>query len=282
MAPSLAEATVSEEPIAKVFLKRLPAKSRERLEKAGVDLSKGYPWQPENPPRYIDEVIAISNVERYTPFPMIPSVYSSWQWCRDHIDAGLRADPEKKALFGAAKEVIDLTKHIGTEIVGLQLTQLTNQQKDELALLVAERGVVFFRDQELDPKEQLELGQYYGEIEAHPMGPQVPGMPGVTVLWPDYINQQYAQNSHFRKPGGAARWHSDLVHEKHPAGLTHLHNVHSSIFGLMVGYDSQGWRRYALGKWLCSLWKTLSRFQKTHRWKIRSLPLRRFLRTTSC
>jgi hypothetical protein len=84
---------------------------------------------------------------------------------------------------------------------------------------------VFFRDQELDPKEQLELGRYYGEIEAHPMGPQVPGMPGVTVLWPYYNNQKYVRNSHFRKPGGAARWHSDLVHEKHPAGITHLHNV---------------------------------------------------------
>jgi hypothetical protein len=71
MAPSLAEAPISEEPIAKVFLKRLPAKSRERLEKAGVDLSKGYPWQPENPPRYIDEVIAIRNVERSVPSPII-------------------------------------------------------------------------------------------------------------------------------------------------------------------------------------------------------------------
>lgn len=147
----------------------------------------------------------------------------------EHVDAGSRADPEKKALFGAAKQVIDLTKHIGTEIVGLQLTELTNQQKDELALLIAERGVVFFRDQELDPKQQLELGQYYGEIEAHPMGPQVPGLAGVTVLWPDYNNQNYAQNAHFRKPGGAARWHSDLVHEKHPAGITHLHNVKSLI-----------------------------------------------------
>jgi hypothetical protein len=64
MAPSLAEAPVADEPIAKQFLKRLPPKSRERLERAGVDLSKGYPWQPENPPRYIDEVIAIRNVER--------------------------------------------------------------------------------------------------------------------------------------------------------------------------------------------------------------------------
>lgn len=146
---------------------------------------------------------------------------------RVHIDPGTRADPEKKALFGAAKEVIHLTKHIGTELVGIQLTELTDQQKDELALLIAERSVVFFRDQQIDPRQQLELGKYFGEIEAHPMGPQVPGLPGVTVIWPDYNNANYGQNAHFRKPGGASRWHSDLVHEKYPAGITHLHNVFS-------------------------------------------------------
>lgn len=28
----------------------------------------------------------------------------------------------------------------------------------------------------------------------------------------------------FRRPGGASRWHTDLVHERQPAGVTHLHN----------------------------------------------------------
>lgn len=32
------------------------------------------------------------------------------------------------------------------------------------------------------------------------------------------------RKANFRNPGGAARWHADLVHEKHPAGYTHLHN----------------------------------------------------------
>ena len=71
---------------------------------------------------------------------------------RVHVDPGSRADPEKKALLSAAKEVIPLTRHIGTEIVGLQLKDLTDQQKDELGLLVAERSVVFFRDQVITPQ----------------------------------------------------------------------------------------------------------------------------------
>lgn len=52
----------------------------------------------------------------------------------------------------------------GTEIHGIQLNKLTDQQKDELALLVAERGVVFFRDQDINIHEQIELGRYYGPL----------------------------------------------------------------------------------------------------------------------
>jgi len=181
----------------------LPAAARERLEKAGIDLSNGYPVRPAAP-LYLDDAFSIRNVER------------------EHIDAGARADKSKSALFSAAKEVKDLTKHIGTEIVGLQLKDLNDKQKDELALLIAERSVVFFRDQDLSPQQQKALGEHYGEIEIHPQVPHVPGVPGVTVLWPALQAQE--RKASFRKPGGASRWHSDLVHEKHPAGITHLHN----------------------------------------------------------
>jgi len=126
----------------------LPEPARKRLEKAGIDLSAGYPYRPAKP-LYLDDVYKIRDYDR------------------EHIDPGTRADPEKQALFSAAKEVIHLTSHIGTEIVGLQLKDLTDQQKDELGLLIAERSVVFFRDQDLSPQEQKKLGEYYGEIEVH-------------------------------------------------------------------------------------------------------------------
>ncbi len=126
----------------------LPEPARRRLEKAGIDLSHGYPHRPAKP-LYLDDVYKIRDYDR------------------EHVDPGSRADPEKKALLGAAKEVIHLTARIGTEIVGLQLKDLTDQQKDELGLLIAERSVVFFRDQDISPQEQLKLGEWYGEIEVH-------------------------------------------------------------------------------------------------------------------
>ncbi|RMZ78715.1 hypothetical protein DV737_g3755, partial [Chaetothyriales sp. CBS 132003] len=181
----------------------LPDRTRDRLAKAGIDLSDGYPYRPSRP-LYLQDVYNIRNVER------------------EHIDAGARADKSKSALLSAAKKVTDLTTHIGTEIEGLQLKDLTDQQKDELALLIAERSVVFFRDQDLSPQQQKALGEYYGEIEVHPQVPQVPGVVGVTVIWPAL--QATENPASFRNPGGASRWHSDLVHELHPAGITHLHN----------------------------------------------------------
>jgi hypothetical protein len=79
-------------------------------------------------------------------------------------DRAFFADPEKKALFAVAKPV-DLTESIGTLLEDVQLSQLNEQQLDELALLVNERGVVFFRDQDLTTDQQVNLFEHYGELK---------------------------------------------------------------------------------------------------------------------
>jgi sulfonate dioxygenase len=53
-------------------------------------------------------------------------------------DRAFFADPEKKQLFAAATRVEHLTESLGTYLEGVQLSQLNDAQKDELALLVAE------------------------------------------------------------------------------------------------------------------------------------------------
>ena len=50
-------------------------------------------------------------------------------------DRGLFADPEKKALLSAATKVQNLTPAIGTELSGIDLRQLSAQQKDELYVI---------------------------------------------------------------------------------------------------------------------------------------------------
>ncbi|KAJ5775696.1 uncharacterized protein N7511_000707 [Penicillium nucicola] len=80
------------------------------------------------------------------------------------LDRAFFADPEKQALFSVAKRV-DLTESLGTVLENVQLSHLNETQLDELALLVNERGVVFFRDQDLTTEKQVELFQHY---DRHP------------------------------------------------------------------------------------------------------------------
>ena len=148
MAPAPIDPSIRDVAVPKKDTLGLPESALTRLTRAGIDLSEGYPYRPSRP-LYLQDVYNIRNKDR------------------PYTDAGSRADKSKSALFSAATKVTDLTTHIGTEIEGLQLKDLTDQQKDELGLLIAERSVVFFRDQDITPQQQKELGEWYGEVEVH-------------------------------------------------------------------------------------------------------------------
>lgn len=65
----------------------------------------------------------------------------------------------------------DITASIGAEVTGVQLSALDNKGKDELALLVAQKKVVAFRDQDfanLPIEKALEFGRYFGRLHIHP------------------------------------------------------------------------------------------------------------------
>lgn len=54
----------------------------------------------------------------------------------------MNADSTKPNLLKNGVKIRNITPAVGSEVTGLDLRQLTDAQKDELALLVAERGVV--------------------------------------------------------------------------------------------------------------------------------------------
>ncbi|KAJ3047746.1 hypothetical protein HK097_011247 [Rhizophlyctis rosea] len=137
----------------------------------------------------------------------------------DFRDVGARADPSLKNLLGAGTKRTDLTPHIGTELEGVQLSQLTDAQKDELALLTAQRGVVFFRDQDITVHQQLDLGRHYGRLHIHPTSGHPEGLPEVHVV--------HTKDIEYRKEGQPRQsqrdtWHSDVTYELQPPGLTTL------------------------------------------------------------
>lgn len=176
---------------------------------------------------------------QYAEFkPSFPDI--SWEPLTEVkvTERGLFADPAKRSLCDAAKNVNHLTPAIGTEIEGVDLRQLTDVQKDELALLVAERGVVFFRDQEIDIHQQLDLARYFGPLHKHATTP-IPrnGLEEVHVVY----------NDASRRPDPSAfskleLWHSDVSYELQPPSITSL----KLITGPEVGGDTLWSSGYAL------------------------------------
>uniref|UniRef100_A0A060T666 ARAD1B16896p n=1 Tax=Blastobotrys adeninivorans TaxID=409370 RepID=A0A060T666_BLAAD len=137
-------------------------------------------------------------------------------------DKALDADKSFKNLFAAATEVRHLTPKIGTELVGVNLANLTDAQKDELALLTSYRGVVFFRDQkDLDIQKQLDLGRYWGKLHVHattgqPKAWKEQNLEEVHVVWSD---EKRLPATSFSQ---TYLWHSDVTYELQPPSYTTL------------------------------------------------------------
>lgn len=83
----------------------------------------------------------------------------------------------------------EITPAIGTEVHGLQLSALDSKQRDELALLVAERGVVVFRGQDFADigfDKQVEFGAHFGKLHVHQHGGHVKNHPELLPVYRDF------------------------------------------------------------------------------------------------
>lgn len=140
--------------------------------------------------------------------PCFPDVH--WEPLTEipYVDRGLEGDPHFRNLLASASDVFDYNPKIGTEIHGIELADLTSAQKNDLARLVATRGVVFFRNQtKLDINAQLELGRHFGELHKHATTsvPRRPGLEEVHVIYTDGSSKD--QRALFTP---TFQWHSDV------------------------------------------------------------------------
>jgi sulfonate dioxygenase len=129
---------------------------------------------------------------------------------------------------------------VGTEIAGLQLSQLTDVQKDELALLIAERGVVVFRDQDfkdIGPQKQKDFGQYFGRLHVHPVGAHVKDHIEFHSIYlgKDNLYRLGRSSSKLTTTG----YHSDVSYEHQPPAITILTLVQVPETGGDTGWTSQ-------------------------------------------
>jgi sulfonate dioxygenase len=135
-------------------------------------------------------------------------------------DKGLLGEPSFKNLLANATDVFDYNPKIGTEINGIDLANLSDAAKNDLALLIATRGVVFFRNQKnFGIDAQRKLGAYYGTLHKHATTavPKRGDLDDVHVVYTDEKSKE--QRAMFAP---TFLWHSDISYELQPPSYTSL------------------------------------------------------------
>ncbi|KAL5392454.1 hypothetical protein PMIN06_004129 [Paraphaeosphaeria minitans] len=148
--------------------------------------------------------------------------YSPWEPFT-HIEHGKDADPSFKDLLIEESKLHHLTPSTGSEVTGVQLSKLSNAGKDQLALLVAQRKVVAFRDQDLADlpiQEALDFGAYFGRHHIHPTSGAPEGYPEIHLVYRNGGNGEF--ESFLANRNSSVAWHSDVTYEEQPPGTTFL------------------------------------------------------------
>lgn len=103
---------------------------------------------------------------------------------------------------------------------------MNDKAKDDLALLVAKRGVVVLRNQDLKEKGPAfvkEWGKYFGPLHIHPTSGAPAGFPEFHIVYrkagdnaKENVNEVFAYRTQ------NIIWHSDATYELQPPGITAL------------------------------------------------------------
>jgi alpha-ketoglutarate-dependent taurine dioxygenase len=122
----------------------------------------------------------------------------------------------------------------------VQLSKLNKAGKDELALLVAQRKVVAFRDQDfadLPIQEALDFGSYFGRHHIHPTSGAPEGYPEIHLVHRNGSKGEL--DTFFRNRNSSVGWHSDVTYEKQPPGTTFLYIFNTPEVGGDTAFVNQ-------------------------------------------
>ena len=159
----------------------------------------------------------LTSAAHYDPLEKVQTVGAF-----EHDDPGHRADPLKPNLLSQATQIVELSPHCGTELHGIDLTSLSCQALDELALLTAERGCVVFRDQYAFLNSgfdaQKKLASHFGPLHVHGWMPHAVNGPAEFVIVYDSAEDLRVRKSWARK--NPIQFHVDQSPESQPPGLT--------------------------------------------------------------
>ncbi|EIN13379.1 TauD-domain-containing protein [Punctularia strigosozonata HHB-11173 SS5] len=141
----------------------------------------------------------------------------------EHVDPGHRALslPNPRAFLDQATSIAHITPRLGTVVTGVQLAQLDSSGRDQLALEVARRGLMVFRNQQdfidAGPDAYLEWGRYFGRLHIHPTSGHPRNYPELHLV---YRDENSTFNFEREDRITSTTWHSDVSYELQPPGLT--------------------------------------------------------------
>lgn len=139
-------------------------------------------------------------------------------------DPALRVkDKSKPNLLTPQVKVSHIQPSIGSIVEGMQLSKLSNEAKDELALLVSERKVLAFPNQDLidaGPSQQQQFMNYFGKPNYQPVSGTVKGHPGFHIIHRDGNKEEIAK--FLEQKATTTLWHQDVSYEIQPPGYVML------------------------------------------------------------
>lgn len=139
-------------------------------------------------------------------------------------DPALRVkDKSKPNLLTQQVKVSHIQPSIGSIVEGVQLSTLSDEAKDELALLVSERKVLAFPNQDLidaGPSQQQQFMNYFGKPNYQPVSGTVKGHPGFHIIHRDGNKEEIAK--FLEQKATTTLWHQDVSYEIQPPGYVML------------------------------------------------------------
>ncbi|MCF8999989.1 taurine dioxygenase [Acinetobacter nectaris] len=94
---------------------------------------------------------------------------------------------------------------IGAVIHGVNLNELNDENLVRIHQALLDHQVIFFRNQNLSPRNQANLANSFGSLHIHPIFPNVEDVPEILIL--DSLKQDLRDNE---------LWHTDVTFSKTP------------------------------------------------------------------
>lgn len=106
-------------------------------------------------------------------------------------------------------EVRPVAGSLGAEISGVDLSEeLDSRTVAEIKQAVLDNLVIFFRDQDITPEQQIAFGRRFGDLHVHPYIPNLEGYPEIIALQGGAVKGENVRL--------ANDWHIDLSYTDNP------------------------------------------------------------------